>query len=337
MADTSTAHSSGTTAPEIISPETLPVIRHAGKPVVTTALLAKLYGTVDNNLIKNFQRNAARFEEGKHYHRLEGEELRALKHCMTNSHSVDIPPQARNLLLWTERGAARHAKMLDTDAAWDVFEKLEDCYFGGEEAESLPQTAEVWRQVAFEGRRIRVLMRDGQPWFAAAHVASALRLRSSDRITRSALATEIFSTLRGRQRINFMSPAATLRAGDYAECALGERWRIWGKALLAELGAEAVPPTVVQRREVPHPLTAPTQFECCGVSEYLLNVRAGVRASDALESTSCILAEVDGALLDIASESQKIGVSQVYLLKRAVAEAKAIVDSVITGLNQQAA
>ncbi|EID3015364.1 hypothetical protein LB105_005370, partial [Salmonella enterica] len=34
-----------------------------------------------------------------------------------------------SLILWTERGAARHAKMLETDQAWEVFEKLEDCYF----------------------------------------------------------------------------------------------------------------------------------------------------------------------------------------------------------------
>ncbi len=38
-------------------------------------------------------------------------------------------PKARSLILWTERGAARHAKMLETDQAWEVFEKLEDCYF----------------------------------------------------------------------------------------------------------------------------------------------------------------------------------------------------------------
>ncbi|MDL9985518.1 hypothetical protein QS817_20565, partial [Providencia rettgeri] len=34
---------------------------------------------------------------------------------------------------WTERGAARHAKMLDTDNAWDVFEALEDFYFAKKE------------------------------------------------------------------------------------------------------------------------------------------------------------------------------------------------------------
>ena len=44
-----------------------------------------------------------------------------------------VSPNARHLVLWTERGAARHAKMLDTDQAWDVFEQLEDCYFHRQE------------------------------------------------------------------------------------------------------------------------------------------------------------------------------------------------------------
>ncbi|KAA9920381.1 hypothetical protein, partial [Escherichia coli] len=39
------------------------------------------------------------------------------------------------LILWTERGAARHAKMLETDQAWEVFEKLEDSYFNQYEKE----------------------------------------------------------------------------------------------------------------------------------------------------------------------------------------------------------
>lgn len=46
---------------------------------------------------------------------------------MTNCHAVK--KNARIVNLWTERGAARHAKMLDTDQAWEVFEQLEDCYF----------------------------------------------------------------------------------------------------------------------------------------------------------------------------------------------------------------
>lgn len=127
------------TAELVVTPENLPVITHAGRPVVTTALLAKLYGTDDNNLIKNFQRNADRFVAGKHYHKLEGVELKGFRSYMTNSHVAN--KYARQLILWTERGAARHAKMLDTDQAWNVFEKLEDSYFGKAEAapiEALP-------------------------------------------------------------------------------------------------------------------------------------------------------------------------------------------------------
>ena len=42
---------------------------------------------------------------------------------------LQISPKTRTLYLWTTRGAARHAKMLNTEKAWEVFEELEDCYF----------------------------------------------------------------------------------------------------------------------------------------------------------------------------------------------------------------
>lgn len=113
-----------------VTPDNLPAITHAGRPVVTTALLAKLYGTDDNNLIKNFQRNSGRFVAGKHFHKLEGADLKALKDYMTDSQVVQISKNTRQMILWTERGAARHAKMLDTEQAWEMFEKLEDSYFG---------------------------------------------------------------------------------------------------------------------------------------------------------------------------------------------------------------
>lgn len=112
-----------------VTPDNLPAISHAGCPVVTTALLAKLYGTDDNNLIQNYQRNSGRFVAGKHFHKLEGAELKAFKNYMTESQVVQVAKNTRQIILWTERGAARHAKMLDTDEAWEVFEKLEDCYF----------------------------------------------------------------------------------------------------------------------------------------------------------------------------------------------------------------
>lgn len=110
-----------------ISVETLSPITHNQIPVITTELLAQLYGTETNNIKVNYTRNAERFVYGKHYFKLEGAELREFKNKVTQSNLV--APRTKHLILWTERGAARHAKMLETDQAWEVFEKLEDCYF----------------------------------------------------------------------------------------------------------------------------------------------------------------------------------------------------------------
>ncbi|MDU3155805.1 MAG: ORF6N domain-containing protein [Hafnia alvei] len=110
-----------------ISIDTLSPITHNQIPVVTTELLANLYGTDTANIKKNYSRNKDRFVEGKHYFLIKGEQLRELKNSVTSSHQVD--KRTPKLTLWTERGAARHAKMLETDQAWEVFEKLEDCYF----------------------------------------------------------------------------------------------------------------------------------------------------------------------------------------------------------------
>ncbi|HAS8352149.1 TPA: ORF6N domain-containing protein [Vibrio vulnificus] len=112
-----------------ISVESLSPIAFKNIPVVTTELLANLYSTESENVKKNYGRNAGRFVEGKHYFKLEGDELREFKHKVTNCPFVKIAPNVRHLMLWTERGAARHAKMLETDQAWEVFEKLEDSYF----------------------------------------------------------------------------------------------------------------------------------------------------------------------------------------------------------------
>ncbi|MBB7083561.1 ORF6N domain-containing protein [Escherichia coli] len=120
-----------------ISVESLSIISFSNIPVVTTELLASLYGTEPDYIRKNFNRNSGRFVIGKHYFLLENEELREFKHSMSLRPSVKIARNVRSLILWTERGAARHAKMLETDQAWEVFEKLEDCYFSQKIPEQL--------------------------------------------------------------------------------------------------------------------------------------------------------------------------------------------------------
>ncbi len=112
-----------------INANNLPVIEWKGVRVVTTETLAAGYGTEANNIKVNHSRNTDRFVEGKHYFKLEGNDLRELKCKVTQSNSVKIARNVNALILWTERGAARHAKMLETDQSWSFFEKMEDAYF----------------------------------------------------------------------------------------------------------------------------------------------------------------------------------------------------------------
>ncbi|EXR27113.1 hypothetical protein J694_2967 [Acinetobacter sp. 1281984] len=99
-------------------------------PVVTTAMLADFYGTDTDNIKQNYSRNKQRFVEGKHFFKIIGEELKQFVGDLKSlANFPSISNKTRSLILWTERGAARHAKMLDTDQAWEVFEQLEDCYF----------------------------------------------------------------------------------------------------------------------------------------------------------------------------------------------------------------
>lgn len=109
------------------------IIRFKNLPVVTSAKLAEFYKTDSVRIRQNFASNKERFVEGKHYFKLTGEDLKnfvsSLKLLASDSKSSTNFSKVRSLILWTERGAARHAKMLDTDHAWEVFEQLEDSYF----------------------------------------------------------------------------------------------------------------------------------------------------------------------------------------------------------------
>ncbi|EBJ9223507.1 ORF6N domain-containing protein [Salmonella enterica] len=135
--------------------ESLVIVTYSNVPVITTELLAKLYETEEKHIRQNFKRNECRFIAGKHFFKVSGSELDDLR---TSQRGLQISTKTRSLILWTERGAARHAKMLETDQAWEVFEKLEDCYFSQKQPAT---TRQVEPAVDMLNIDILIQIRDG--------------------------------------------------------------------------------------------------------------------------------------------------------------------------------
>lgn len=104
--------------------------------VLTSRQIAEEYGVGTNAIQMTFARNRNRFIEGKHYISFTGDELKAFKNHPTVCGLVD--GRASHLYLWTEKGALLHAKSLNTDKAWEVYDYLVDHYFRAQDTKKLP-------------------------------------------------------------------------------------------------------------------------------------------------------------------------------------------------------
>jgi hypothetical protein len=103
------------------------VIEKNDQRVLTTAQLAESYGTDYKSISKNYTRNAKRYQEGKHYFLLKGEERHEF---LDNYRQIDDSlKHAKHIFLWTVQGALLHAKSLNTDQAWEAYSALVDDYF----------------------------------------------------------------------------------------------------------------------------------------------------------------------------------------------------------------
>ncbi|MHC5177413.1 ORF6N domain-containing protein [Serratia rhizosphaerae] len=131
-----------------VSAETISLTVHQNIPVITTELLAQLYGTDPVRVRQNHNENKARFVEGKHFFKVVGDELKSLRVALNYSQNP-VSSKTRSLILWTERGAARHAKMLETDQAWEVFEKLEDHYFNQQKNPPAPPSPKPYATITY--------------------------------------------------------------------------------------------------------------------------------------------------------------------------------------------
>ncbi len=164
-------------------PDEIPVLEWQGVRVVTTETLARGYGVDEANIRNNLSRNLDRFEEGKHYFLLTGLKLREFKNIVTGSYSVG--KNARSLTLWTERGAARMSKIVDTNEAWAFFEKLEDSYFRQKEQQpvAIPQTLPEALRLAAELAEQKQLLEQKAHQLNQQLVAAAPKVDFADRVS----------------------------------------------------------------------------------------------------------------------------------------------------------
>jgi len=103
--------------------DNLKVVEYNGTRVLTTTQLAEAYGTDNKTLSYNFNYNRDRYIEGKHYICLVGDDLKAFREIH------DLPQNVNKVLLWTEKGCFLAAKSLNTDKAWEAYDRLIDGYF----------------------------------------------------------------------------------------------------------------------------------------------------------------------------------------------------------------
>ena len=143
----------------------LTVLEYNNKRILTTKQLAEVYETTEDNIRINFNNNKDRFIEGKHYYRLTGEELKQFKNHVNDIYMVD--KRTSSLTLWTDRGASRHCKILDTDKAWEQFDNLEETYFKAKysyQIEDPIERAKQWIKEQEQKKLLEEKIQEQQPY-----------------------------------------------------------------------------------------------------------------------------------------------------------------------------
>lgn len=104
----------------------LKIMEVHGVRVLTTRQIASMYDTEPEIINNNFLRNKSKYVQEKHFIAVSGEEMRSLR----TSHQFDGElKRVSRAYFWTEKGALLHAKSLNTDKAWEVYDYLVDFYF----------------------------------------------------------------------------------------------------------------------------------------------------------------------------------------------------------------
>jgi hypothetical protein len=206
-------------SPSPVAIPKFPRIVYKDEPVVSSDLLAKAYGAETVQIRKNFNRNKQRFSDGKHYHVVSGKELKALADGVPKRYAMEEGMTMPNLrgpsvTLYTKRGAALHAKMLETDTAWEVYEGMVDFYFDSMEGKvALPATKEQRRPLV---EAVRTWVKLANADYAQAHkqVNAVVGVASVEEMTQDQVAIGLAWV---RQRIDSLIKATETKAISEAE------------------------------------------------------------------------------------------------------------------------
>ena len=130
-------------------------INYENQRIMTTSIIAEEYGTTERRISENFNANKSKYQEGKHYFVLQGEELKQFKSDYGN---YGFAPSINKLYLWTEKGALLHAKSLNTDKAWEVYDKLVETYFRVKENVQPLNTSELSPELQMFGNLYKAIV-----------------------------------------------------------------------------------------------------------------------------------------------------------------------------------
>lgn len=104
----------------------LKTVNYRGMMVLTTKQLAEIYGVEPKLIARNFERNRDRYTDGEHYIVLADGELSRFKAKYKDDEKLKY---ASILYLWTAKGCFLHAKSLNTDKAWSIYDEMVSSYF----------------------------------------------------------------------------------------------------------------------------------------------------------------------------------------------------------------
>ncbi|MCC8025671.1 MAG: ORF6N domain-containing protein [Clostridium sp.] len=146
-----------------------------GKKCISDKTIAEIHGMREPDVRRRITDNIKRFEECVDYidlaqrvgesHTLDNEgvhEAHTLEILMSLGYTKSAITQAEHIYILSERGYAKLIKIMDTDLAWEIHNRLMDEYFEMREEKQRPNSidAAVLKGLSSLGNLIRNTMKD---------------------------------------------------------------------------------------------------------------------------------------------------------------------------------